>query len=558
MRQIAVAAFVALGLALALSAPAGAIVDGLPAYGAARVASADDGEIAVVWSALTAGQPVIQAAIGTPGTAFGAPVAIAPPATSTNLPEVAMDAAGDVVIVWEAVHYGNCSKGVCQNQDSLGTFASVRPAGGTFRAPLRLSPARPGQFASPLLAMNRRGDWVVVMREGSDATVVAATGASAPSAPATIPAPGFTVTGVALDGAGAATLSGPDGAQHPAAIVRDAGGSFGPLTELDDASIAASGVAVGVGPRGDAVAVWPGGGFLRSATRLPGAGFAAPVVSGVAGTTAPESIGVDGQGRTIMVLRPAPVYPGRFLLQAIHGTVSAPFGDPVTLTAADRDVGGPTQFAMAADGDAALGWLETDRFSNPVAQAALATGAGPFAAPLALTRGAAGTVDAPAVAVDGTGRTALAWTSISGDVQGVVAAVVSPSGVAGPTGIAQASLIDPHPQNRASASPRQVLRIRRDGTIHPLLRCASLGSTCNGSVQIDVPASRGHKRMHVGASRFLLRSGSSHRVSVRVSRAARRVAARRSLRCAIVVRTAKSSGGSIVDAGSLTVRRRVG
>ena len=75
---------------------------------------------------------------------------------------------------------------------------------------------------------------------------------------------------------------------------------------LDDAALFGH-IAIGVGPQGHAVAVWPGGGFLRSAARLPGGSFGAPVSSGVAALNPPESIGVDGQGRTIMMLHPIPV-----------------------------------------------------------------------------------------------------------------------------------------------------------------------------------------------------------------------------------------------------------
>jgi len=138
-----------------------------------------------------------------------------------------------------------------------------------------------------------------------------------------------------------------------------------------------------------------------------------------------------------MTLQPTPVFPGRFELHVRRGSVNAPFGAPERLTAADRDVGGPTRFAMASGGNAVLGWLETDRFRDPVAQVAIAGDAGSFSRPLALARGVGRSIDIPDVAIDGAGRAALAWTSISGDVQRIFAASLSPAAVAGPTLIAQ-------------------------------------------------------------------------------------------------------------------------
>ena len=184
--------------------------------------------------------------------------------------------------------------------------------------------------------MNRAGDWVVLMTVGGINVVAAGRGATAPSTFAALAAPGFetgayvTVTAAGIDEAGNTTFAGGDAARHPATIVRRADGSYADYTVLDDAEIIGSELRVGVGPAGHAVAVWPGGGFLRWAAREPGGTFGPPVTSGVASDRnyPPERIGVDAQGRTIMVAQPNPVFPAPFQLQVRRGTVSAPFGDP--------------------------------------------------------------------------------------------------------------------------------------------------------------------------------------------------------------------------------------
>lgn len=192
-----------------------------------------------------------------------------------------MDAAGDVVVVWEASNSYNCAKDVCQ-QDSLGVFAALRPAGGSFGAPVRLSAVQRGVLARPQVAMNRAGDWVVAMNAGAQTVVGAGRRATPPASFGALPLPTLHDGGLAIDEAGDATFGGTDAQMHPATIVRRADGSFGEHAVLDDASLLARGIALGVGPQGHAVAVWPGGGFLRSSKRLPGGGFGAPVSSGVA------------------------------------------------------------------------------------------------------------------------------------------------------------------------------------------------------------------------------------------------------------------------------------
>jgi len=479
---------------------------------------------------------------------------LAPANQAIDSVAVVMDTAGDAVVVWEPVLSYNCAKADCA-QDSLGVFAALRPAGGSFGPAVRLSAKQPGVQARPQVAMNRAGDWIVAMSVAGQTVVGAGRRATPPDGFAALPLPSLHDGALAIDEAGNTTFGGTDAANHPATIVRRADGSFGELTVLDDASLLGRGIAIAVGPQGHALAVWPGGGFLRSAARLPGGSFGAPVSSGVAAGNPPESIGVDGQGRTIMVLQPTPVFPARFELHVRRGSVGAPFGEPERLTAADRDIGGPTRFAMAGGGNAVLGWLDTDRFRDRVAQAAIAGDAGPFSRPLALARGAGGSIDIPDVAIDGTGRAALAWTSVSGDVQRVLAASLSSTAVAGPTVVAQAPLVVPRiAQGLAKAPPRQILRVRADGTVRPHLTCA--GATCSGTLRIDVRPAPGRRLVRLGTHRFLFKAGRSQRVVVRVTRAARRAAARRSLKGTITVGTARVGGGGAIKlVAAVTIRR---
>jgi hypothetical protein len=556
--RLVLAASLACCLALVLCAPAGAADATFADYDDLQVGAADSGEIAVVWRATEGPRMTVQAAIGTPGAPFSAPVTLGASSASATPPAVAMDAAGDVVVVWEPLQIEGCVRTVCATDDSLGVFAAIRPAGGSFQDPVRLLPGQHSVHAEPMLRMNRRGDWIVVMHEGDTRVVSFGRGATPPTSPATqIPAPGFDVRDAAVDDAGNATFAGAD-LEHPATIVRAADGAFGPLTVLDDATIYSFGITLGTGPAGHAVAVWPAAGYLRSATRLPGGSFGAPVSSGVAAEgAAPQAIGVDGLGRTITILSPPSVSPASMALQARRGTVSAPFGEPATISAPGQDATGP-RLAMASDGNAIVSWDEIDHpYQWPgalVEKVAIATDAGPLSPPLTLAHGPS-SIALPAVAIDGTGRGVVIWTRPAVDGERLLAAALTATAVAGPTVVAQAPSYTLQPPHSLPIA-KQVLSIRTDGTIRPLLACvAPDGGSCIGTLQIDARVAGAAKRIHVGAAHFA-RAASLRRVTVHVSRAARRAAAHRSLRVRIVVSTTRPTGGSSRSVASMTLRKR--
>jgi hypothetical protein len=510
------------------------------------VGAADNGEV-VALSSSRAG--ALQASIGIPGARFASPATLAPAGQGSLRPAVAMDAAGDAVAVWQPIH-GDCSGGRSCTYSSLGVFASLRPAGGLFGAPLRLAPPSPSEVANPLLAMNRRGDWLVVMSQATGMVVAAGRRASPPSAASPIPVGDLAVDAVALDEAGNATLSGTSD-KHPSALVRKDDGSYRALEVLDDAEILPGDITIGVGPRGDGVAVWPAAGHLRFATRAPGGQFQAPVTSDVLADYAPAAIGVDAQGRTLLIQGHRFIGSLPVTLQASRGTVSAPFGPP----AAVSDPAGSAEasrFAMAADGSAVLTWSQRDLRYNSVVQAARATAGGPFSAPLTLTRpNQPGGSDA---AIDATGRAVLVWRVLDGDLGWLVAAALSSSGLAGPT------LVTPEPQivlqGLGHPLPGQRVRVRRDGTLRLLLTCVSSRPACRGTLRIDTLDTfrPDNATLRVGTGRFNQAAATTQQVRVRVSRAVRRIVARRSLKCSVLARTQGRAGGWVESTVKLTIR----
>ena len=114
----------------------------------------------------------------------------------------------------------------------------------------------------------------------------------------------------------------------------------------------------------------------------------------------------------------------------------------------------------------------------------------------------------PSVAIDGAGRAVLGWTESAGTVQRVLVAALTPTAVAGPTVVAQGALTPaPSIQGRASARKGQVLRIRSDGTVRPVLTCVSPLASCYGTLRIDVRPRPGAKRIRLGSHRFTFSAG---------------------------------------------------
>ena len=328
-----------------------------------ELATADNGETALVWRTRTGG---MHAAIGTPGSPFTAPITLADGGSATTGPSLGMDAAGNVVVAWETYVLGGCDKyGSCR-PSSLGVFVALRPAGGAFGAPVRLAQAQPGMSAAPRLAMNRAGDWVLAMNVGTTTVVGAGRSATPPSA--LIALPMATLHQFALDETGAATFAGVDGAQRPATVVRKPDGSFAAPQLLDGPSTAGLGVRLGVGPRGDALAVWPAGSELHWASRPPGGSF------GAAGALPPRSpspvavvaVGVDATGRTTTVLPASGPIAATSPLVLLRGTTAAPFAEAVTLTEPGHQLVAAPTFALGADGTAAVAWLDSERSSTSV------------------------------------------------------------------------------------------------------------------------------------------------------------------------------------------------
>jgi hypothetical protein len=275
-------------------------------------------------------------------------------------PRVAMDAAGDAVVVWKR-----------KNGTNFIIEASSRAAGGIFTAPVPLSAA--GQdAASPRLAMSAGGRAVAVWHRSNGTNLI-------------VEAASFT-----------------------------AGGSWSAPVPLSAPGEDAEVPQVAMDAAGDAVAVWERfngtNEIVETASLAAGGGWSAPVPLSAAGQDASaQRVAMDANGGAVAVW-------DRFngtnlIVEAASRPAGGSFGAPVPLSAAGQDAEEP-RIAMSAGGDAVAAW---ERFNgaNWIVEAARRSGGGAFSAPVPLSV-AGQDAEEPWVVMDAGGDAIAAWSLFNG------------------------------------------------------------------------------------------------------------------------------------------------
>ena len=252
---------VALALGLAAASPAAASPwttatnlseEGQNAY-SPKVAVDGAGGAIVVWTRYNGSKDVVQAALKPAGEPWGKPVTLSEAGEETSEPQVAMDPAGDAVVVWRQF---NGSDYIVQ--------AAVKPASEPWGKPVTLSEAGE-ETSEPQVAVDPAGDAVVVWRRfnGSDYIVQAAVKpASEPwGKPATLSEAGQEASEpqVAVDAAGEATAVWRryNGSDHVIQAAEEpAGEPWSKPATLSEAGHETYEPQVAVDGAGNATAVW--------------------------------------------------------------------------------------------------------------------------------------------------------------------------------------------------------------------------------------------------------------------------------------------------------------
>jgi hypothetical protein len=359
------------------------------------------------------------------GVALGAPVDISATNQNATGPRMAVDAAGDAVVVWQV------NNPVTRNHT---VQAVVSPAGGSFGAPVDLS--GPGEDATgPQVAVDPAGDAVVVWDRfvaKGDFVVRAvwrpAGGAFGPPVDVSGASGQTTSPQIGIDGAGDVVVvwSLFDGTNHviEAALRSAAGGTWQPLGAVSAAGEDGLGPHLAVDQAGDALVVWErftgGADVARAAWRTAGGGFAAPVDLSPPGEDAEEpQVAVDGAGDAVVIWAGGN---GSAMTEATSSSPGGAFTGKIDLSA--PGVNRPLAVAVGPGGGAVAAWAWNN---GSELQAVARPPGGSFGSPVTLSAGGSD----PQAAIDARGGAVVVWEHQNGAIRTVQAAAAPASGTFG-------------------------------------------------------------------------------------------------------------------------------
>lgn len=334
------------------------------------------GDAIAIWKRENGANDVIQAAVRPVGASWQA-VQDVSAAGMVSAPDVALDAAGNAVAVWTG-----------HNGSHFEIVAAIRPAGGAWQPPTDLS--APGQHNdSPEVAIDPAGNTVVVWR-GQAASHVARAAVRPVSdgiwqGPQDISAADDYAVGpqVSVDAAGNAVAVWQgfklgEGGYKVRTAFRPAGGPWGAPQDISGVSVESMGADVDMASGGTAVAIWTRAAGsdqrVEAAVRPTGGGWEAPVPLSAPGTFAYSP-------RAAFDAAPNAVAAWQGLVGAdsiVQGT--SRFGGTwlpaIDLSEAGQAAVSP-QVASDPAGNAFAVW-ERSNGTHYIAQAALYDGAGPL------------------------------------------------------------------------------------------------------------------------------------------------------------------------------------
>jgi hypothetical protein len=362
------------------------------------------------------------------GGSFTAPVSLSPPQSQN--PSLAMTPGGEAVAVWW--HFVNNANPLEAHYELQ---ASTRPLGGSFSAPLEVTSLPhdviPGE---PELAVNAAGDIVLAWASKDPASLVdpkasfieasVRPAAGSFSTPDVIsPQPivkdeAAFIGGATIDGAGEATVvwtyKGEENNVVEAAS-RPVGGPFSAPVEVNPALAAGEDAVapdIAADAAGDVTVVWllatATADTIESADRV-GAGFSSPDQLSESGTLsfAPQ-IAISPVGAATAIWLQSSSEP---VIEASTRPAGGSFSSPVPVTQAAQSAEF-AELAMNAHGDAVVVWDGAAGGEESV-QASVRPSGGAFSAPVGLSTPTPDLVH-PVVAVDGLGDATALWLRSNG------------------------------------------------------------------------------------------------------------------------------------------------
>jgi hypothetical protein len=342
-----------------------------------------EGDSLAAWKRFDGADFIIEVAVRPAGGSWSAPVKLSAAGETAENPRVAMDAAGDAITTWKR-----------DNGTNLIVEAASRPAGDSWSAPVPIS--APGRNAeAPRVAIGAGGRAVVAFGRynSSVESVVEASvftfGQGSWTAPVPISSPEGEFPDVAVDPAGDAVVAWerPDGANYriEASTLAAVGGGWSAAVPISAAGRNASSARVAIDATGEAVATWKredGTNFLIEAASHPlGGAWGTPVALSAPGQEA-EAARVAIDAAGDATVEWTRSDGAHYIIEMARRTASGGWGSATPLSVPGENALEPS-VAMDDGGDAILSWSRTDG-SNAIVQVAAVDGAGPLLRGLAI------------------------------------------------------------------------------------------------------------------------------------------------------------------------------
>jgi hypothetical protein len=341
--------------------------------GGAQVAVDPEGDAVAVWDTFPvppATARTIQAAVRSASTGvWSAPVTLGAIGEPTGNPQVAVDSHGNAVAVWEEQPV---------NPGPQYIQASFRPAGGTWSAPVSISP---GNVAfRPHVVMDPEGNAVVTWfgydsvqsavrlassgtwQQPVEVTTIGSEAGGRPGGPA-----------LAVDGLGdvvtAWSSTVGSGSNHIVqAATLPAGGAWQTPVALSEAGLDAGSPDVALDPQGDAVVTWSAAtsaivgshsAVMQAVVRPAGGAWQAPVDISEAGQEVDDpqfepKVAIDPQGNAITVWEGLDGE-DQVIQSAVRPAASGDWQAPVDLSASEMQANA-AQIAIDSQGNAVSVW----------------------------------------------------------------------------------------------------------------------------------------------------------------------------------------------------------
>jgi hypothetical protein len=318
------------------------------------------GNAIAVWPGSDGMNTIVQASVRPVGGFWQGAEYLSAHGSDARDTHLAMNAAGEAVAVWTR---SSGTQAIVQ--------ASVRPAGGTWGAPVDLSAT--GLVARPMVALNTAGDAAVVWLTAEDEPSGRVHRVHAAVRPAGEPwgaaenlssePGGEAQVAVGEGGTVIAIWTGPNGVRSG---VRPAGGSWLPAEDISPADGNTFHPQIAVAPGGEAIAAWvqhtDTGMVIRSAARPSGGPWQLPAqdLSAARAVTIRPRIAIDAAGRAVAVWEtfegtygPSPV--GEWATKSSFRPPGGPWQPEQRVSAVGQSASEP-QVALDGSGNALAVW----------------------------------------------------------------------------------------------------------------------------------------------------------------------------------------------------------